>query len=244
MNRLSLILCAAALAAASAVPALADGVVFNQPLDTNPDSVLAFLSESAPNGQYFASYDHFSFAQNITVSSIEWSGFQIDGKSVGNFDLTVYADNNGHPGDILYTQDDGTGNPFTLYVYPTLNVNQYSATTDLRLNANTKYWFSAVAVDPSPGAWYWADSQYGDYEAEHYHPTDPFEPAGEYPIDDNLAFTMYGSPTDAMPPSSPPPPPPSAVTPEPASLVLMGSGVLTMAGMVRRRWAQRQGIQQ
>ena len=35
------------------------------------------------------------------------------------------------------------------------------------------------------------------------------------------------------------PPPPAAATPEPSSIVLLGSGVLSLAGLVRRRFTQR-----
>jgi hypothetical protein len=50
-------------------------------------------------------------------------------------------------------------------------------------------------------------------------------------------FTIGGSvvAADALPPPPPPPPPPPGVVPEPASLVLVASGLAALAGRRLRR---------
>jgi hypothetical protein len=79
--------------------------------------------------------------------------------------------------------------------------------------AGTEYWVSIVPDVAFPPQWGWGTSS----DADHYGWQCFLGTCG--PVSTDFAFALYGS----------------SASPEPGTLVLMGSGLLGLAGIIRRK---------
>lgn len=187
----------------------------------NPDYNGAYASQNDTNGfgLFAQSYDNFNLggaAYNLTA--VEWIGSYFNPGVQGPitaWTVQFWSDAAGAPSALLYsTNVAGTANETFLgldnagdptYLYG-LNVNFATA-------ASTTYWLSVYPDLGFPPQWGWETATGGDGASYQCF----FGACGALPND--LSFAVYGN---------------SAV-PEPGSLILLGSGILGIAGMLRRK---------
>jgi hypothetical protein len=143
--------------------------------------------------------------------------------------LTVYIESNaaGMPGSILATLTQ-TGSYSN---YPTTSLVNFACTGSCAtLDAGTTYWMVGQQTDPAnTTGWFWSPSDTGTwYFNEADSATGPWTVATAG--DNYAAFDVTG--TVGTGGTSP--------TPEPASLTLLGTGLLALAGIAWSRRASRQ----
>jgi hypothetical protein len=182
------------------------------------------LAQSYDNGPINGTTDGWTINFGYVVSdTFKWSGGNLNKVSFGVWEF---------PGDVLQTVDftvsaseNGTGVGGTRNVSDTfISTNQYGYDVDLisfntggvPLNSGT-YWLNLYnAVVPSGDPVYW-DENTGVGCGGSGCPSMASESAiGTIPSE---AFTVSGSGT----------------TPEPTSIMLLGSGILGLAGVLRRK---------
>jgi len=164
--------------------------------------------------------DNFTIPGGGTIDSVSWEGALYAPSSYGIsfFLITISADASGAPGSILSTNIIGNVNaadlniaygPYEYFYYGT-GISPFHAT------AGTPYWLSISAGTNS--IWGWANSSAGDGKLF----VGPTEEMGD------TNFIFFGTPDPAVVPTT--------ATPEPSSMMLLGSGILTMAAVARRRF--------
>jgi len=182
-------------------------VLYNQPSAGNGDG--GYYSEA--NGPYQYN-DNFTLAGSGIITNVLWIGGSQAGP-VSSFGMSFFANNSGVPGTLLSTFNlSATGTDLgpsgfgsEVYLYDS-NIPAFSAT------GGTQYWISIFDYGTA-GTYYWNQGTGGDGVGYDFGfgPVSYFDPA----------YTLFGSG--------------GAATPEPSSLVLAGSGILTLAGALRRR---------
>jgi len=243
MKRLSL-LCILTLSSACTVPAVADVLFVNAPSAQHPHESVASVQNPSIAFPYF---DQFTIASAATFTSLDWSFIIQNGnESPTGFDINIYSDfatgntYSNHPDQLLYSThiaaaDDHENAPFdTLFVIDPLH-SYYIASFegDINYHAATSgtYWISIVADSPrltSGYAWQHSDTcclNQGRSYDDDFH--------AYFPGDD-VAFQVNGTPDSVTtPPNNPP------AVPEPSSLMLLGTGVLGIAGAAKRKFLHR-----
>lgn len=209
---------AAALLFILAVPSWASEVqVFNQPTDLNG----GFASQNDSTlGNFATSYDNFTLGTAASINQITWVGSYISGNGgISGYTVTFYSNSGNAPGGTLATYsvggnagetsmgNDNLGNP--VYSYTLGLGSAFSAA------AGTEYWVSIVPNLTFPPQWLWETGTGGDGNSYQCY----FGACGNNPYD--LAFALYKSG--------------QTTTPEPGSMILLGSGILGLAGTLRRK---------
>ncbi len=201
-------------------------VLHNQPYD-GLGSGFASQNETGPGGvgNFATSYDNFSLPGGGTVTGVQWAGVTYNTHYDG-FTITFYTNNGGQPGTSVYSQFIagkagqtylGTDNGAPVYSYAV-------EFTGFAAAAGTEYWISIVADAPLP-QWFWATGTGGDGTL-----VQDFFATGRtvYPLPNgscngvtncDLAFELIGD---------------QGNVPEPASMVLLGTGLLAVARKIRR----------
>lgn len=218
MNIRKVALVAALLALSTA--AFANTVVYNQSFDGTGN---AYSSQNDPVsfGPFAQVYDNFKLGAAAQIIEAKFTGEYFNPPSQGqitNFYVAFYADAGGQPGALLADGNfPGTGGEtflgnvggFPTYTYDIVFGGSFNAA------ANTQYWFSVQPTVAFPPQWGWSSGNGPD--ALSYQ--DFFGARSSLAAD--MAFTLLAKDQGGVP--------------EPGTLVMLGTGVLGVAGAIRRK---------
>jgi len=188
-------------------------VLYSQPYDNNAQ-VVASQNDEGGLGNFASTYDNWNINPGglYTVDEVKFTGgyFNGDPGSITGWTVNVYFDNAGQPGTLQHTAHIAGNGGETL-----LNGSIYTYDlTGLGFQelSGIEYWISVVPDLAFPPQWGWATGTGGDGVAYQ----DFFNNRTQLGADQ--AFELDGS-----------------SVPEPGTLVMMGTGVLGLAGAIRRK---------
>jgi hypothetical protein len=201
-------------------PASADVIVYYQPPTLN-GALYASQNDVSGFGNFASLYDDFVIFPQVPfyLNDVHWYGGYFNPPAQGHirgWTISIYADAALAPGGLLWTEhfandasESFIGNfgGFPFYAYHEDDIGSLFS-----LRPNTRYWLSLVPDVSFPPQWGWGTGVLGDGIAYQTF----FGTTSRLSAD--LAFDISGNPV-----------------PEPTSLLLMGSGALGLAGVLRRR---------
>ncbi|HVP55327.1 MAG TPA: PEP-CTERM sorting domain-containing protein [Candidatus Eisenbacteria bacterium] len=217
-NRLFWSAFAIALLLLFSTPAFADVELYMQP-PTLDGVFYASQNDVGGFGNFATVYDNFQIYQMkpYYLDDVEWFGgyWNGSGNVITGWTISIYADAGLQPGGVLWSQYFSVAHvgymescnlPNSMCAYDMDNI-----VGGYKLMPFTTYWISVVPDITFPPQWGWGTGMMGDNLSYQ----DFF--GARNPLDVDMAFNVQG------------------VTPEPGSMILLGTGILGLAGTLRRR---------
>jgi hypothetical protein len=212
-GRSKTILLATLFALVLSVSAYADTTLYTQAYDGN-GYLNASQNDSGGLGNFATTYDNWNINPGgiYTVNEVQFTGGYYNGNpgSISGWTVNVYFDNgSGQPGTLQHTAHiSGNGNETSLGG----NIYTYDISgLGFQELSNIPYWLSVVPDLAFPPQWGLATGTGGDGVGYQ----DYF---GQRLQIGDSAFTLIGT-----------------AVPEPGTLVMLGTGVLGLAGAIRRK---------